>query len=232
MHGYSFEQAKELLEPLRADIKPMFNTSETYGDFLIPALLVIILQQTLLIALSETFAKERENGTMETVFLAANKSVWGFIHGKIAFYMILFGSYALFFFTLNFDIFHIPFRGSAAALATLTILFLLAVTYLGVFIASFFKRKIIALQVLSFTSYPIFLSCGYSWPMQAMPLPLQLLAQCYPTTPFLAGFTRITQMGAGIVDVHREIFHLLVLVIAGFFISHWRLSVVLKKELH
>ncbi len=27
--GYSFEQAKELFEPLRAEIKPMFNTTET-----------------------------------------------------------------------------------------------------------------------------------------------------------------------------------------------------------
>jgi ABC-2 type transport system permease protein len=114
----------------------------------------------------------------------------------------------------------------------LTILFLLAVTYFGVFIASLFRRKIIALQVLSFTSYPIFLSCGYSWPVQAMPRPLQLLAQCYPATPFLAGFTRITQMGAGIADVQQELLHLLVLVLTGFIIAHGRWGVVVKKELH
>jgi len=232
MHGFSFEQAKELFEPLRVDMKPMFNTSEMYGDFLIPALLVIILQQTLLMALAETFAKERESGTLHDVFLISNKSIWGLINGKSAFYMILFGAYAFFFFTVNFAVFHIPFRGSAGALALLTVVFLLAVTYFGIFFASFFKRKIIVLQVLSFTSYPIFLSCGYSWPMQAMPWPLRVLAQCYPTTPFLAAFTRITQMGAGLGDVIQEMLHLFILIIIGFVLSHWRTGVVLNKEMH
>jgi ABC-2 type transport system permease protein len=114
----------------------------------------------------------------------------------------------------------------------LTILFLFAVIYFSVFIASFFKRKIIALQVLAFTSYPIFLSSGYSWPMQAMPLPLQALAQFYPITPFLAGYTRIAQMGAGWGDVTKELLHLLILVGVGFIASHWRMKVVIQKELH
>jgi ABC-2 type transport system permease protein len=230
MQGYSFEQAKELMEPLRLDIKPMFNTTETYGDFLIPAILVIILQQALLIALAETFAKERENGTLGSLFLLSHKSIWGLMNGKSAFYFILFSAYALFFFTVNFTIFKIPFRGDPFALAALTILFLLAVIYLGIFIASFFKRKIIALQVLGFSSYPIFLSSGYSWPMQAMPIPMQLLAQIYPMTPFLAGFTRITQMGAGWGDVTKEFLHLFILVGIGFIASHWRMKILIQKK--
>jgi ABC-2 type transport system permease protein len=230
MQGYSFEQAKELMEPLRVEIKPMFNTTETYGDFLIPAILVIILQQALLIALAETFAKERENGTLGDLFLLSNKSIWGLMNGKSAFYFILFSAYVFFFFTVNFTIFKIPFRGNPFALTALTILFLLAVIYLGIFIASFFKRKIIALQVLGFSSYPIFLSSGYSWPMQAMPVPMQALAQFYPMTPFLAGFTRITQMGAGWTDVMQEFVHLFVLVIAGFIAARWRMGVIVREE--
>jgi ABC-2 type transport system permease protein len=232
MQGYSFEQAKELMEPLRVEIKPMFNTTETYGDFLIPALLVIILQQAFFMALGETFAKERENGTLKELFILSNKSTWGLINGKSAFYGLLFGSYAFFFFTVNFAIFKIPFRGDPGALITLTIFFLLAVMVLGVFIASFFQRKIIALQVLSFSSYPIFLSSGYSWPMQAMPIPIQALAQLYPMTPFLAGYTRITQMGAGLGDVSMELLHLSILILLGSIISHWRMKIVLQKELN
>jgi len=57
MQGYSLKQAKELMEPLHGEIKPMFNTTETYGDFLIPAILALILQQTLLMSIAETFAK-------------------------------------------------------------------------------------------------------------------------------------------------------------------------------
>jgi ABC-2 type transport system permease protein len=230
MQGYSFEQAKELMEPLHIEIKPMFNTTETYGDFLIPALLALILQQTLLMSIAETFAKERETKTLGKLFTLSNNSIWGLMNGKGAFYFILFAAYSFFFFTVDFSIFKIPFRGNPFALTALTILFLLAVIYLGVFIASFFKRKIIALQVLAFTSYPIFLSSGYSWPMQAMPLPLQTLAQFYPITPFLAGYTRIAQMGAAWGDVTKELLHLFILVVIGFIASHWRMKVVIQKE--
>jgi ABC-2 type transport system permease protein len=232
MQGYSFKQAMELMEPLHAEIKPMFNTTETYGDFLIPAILALILQQTLLMAIAETFAKERETKTLGTLFTLSNKSTWGVINGKSTFYFILFAAYSLFFFSVNFSIFKIPFRGNPCTLIALTILFLFAVIYFSVFIASFFKRKIIALQVLAFTSYPIFLSSGYSWPMQAMPLPLQALAQFYPITPFLAGYTRIAQMGAGWGDVTKELLHLLILVGVGFIASHWRMKVVIQKEMH
>ena len=68
--------------------------------------------------------------------------------------------------------------------------------------------------------------------MQAMPIPIQALAQLYPMTPFLAGYTRITQMGAGMGDVSKELLHLSILILLGSIISHWRMKVVLQKELN
>ncbi len=76
------------------EIKPMFNTTETYGDFLIPALLALILQQTLLMSIAETFAKERETKTLGTLFILSNKSIWGLMNGKSTFYFILFAAYS------------------------------------------------------------------------------------------------------------------------------------------
>ena len=172
--GYSFEQAKELFEPLRAEIKPMFNTTETYGDFLIPAILALIIQQTLLMGVAQTFAKEEEDNTLREAYALSNHSTLGTIAGKGGFYFILFSAYSFMFYTFHFSIFKIPFRGNPFALAALTILFLTAVIYFAVFIGTFFRRKIIALQVLAFTSYPIFLTTGYSWPMAALPFPLKV----------------------------------------------------------
>jgi len=160
MQGYSIDQARELFEPLRIDVKPLFNTTETYGDFLIPGILALILQQTLLMGLSESIAKEREAGTMGDLFATAGRSMWALMSGKGAFYLALFSAYAFFFYTVNFQVFSIPFRGSALALAILTMIFLLSVVYLSLFLSSFFHRKMIALQILGFTSYPIFPDLG------------------------------------------------------------------------
>ena len=229
MQGYSIDQARELYEPLRIEVKPLFNTTETYGDFLIPGILALILQQTLLMGLSESIAKEREAGTLGELFTTAGRSIWALMSGKGAFYLALFSAYALFFYTVNFQVFSIPFRGSALALAILTVVFLLSVVYLSFFFSSFFHRKMIALQVLGFTSYPIFLISGYSWPLQVLPVPLHVLANLIPITPYLSAYTRIAQMGAGLGDVLPELWHLLALAVCGFLFTRIRMKVLVRN---
>ena len=228
--GYSFEQAKEMFEPLRAEIKPMFNTAESYGDFLVPAILALIIQQTLLMGVAQAFAKEEEDNTLQESYALSNHSALGTMAGKGAFYFILFAAYSLMFYTVHFSLFKIPFRGNPFALAALTVIFLISVIYFAVFIGTFFKRKIIALQVLAFTSYPIFLTTGYSWPMAVMPLPLRVLGNMYPITPYLAAYTRITAMGASWGDVLPEFSHLFMLSVFSFALAWWRLKIVLNKK--
>lgn len=229
--GYSFEQAKELFEPLQADIKPMFNVTETYGDFLVPAILALIIQQTLMIGLAEAIAKEREDNTLTEVYNLSHHSMIGTMIGKGAFYFIIFAAYSLMFYTVHFSLLKIPFRGNPFTLAALTVPFLISVICFAMFIGSFFERKIIALQVLAFTSYPVFLTTGYSWPMAVLPLPLQLLGNLYPITPYLAAYTRITAMGASWGDVVPEFIHLAGLAAVSIALARWRLKSILNKNL-
>lgn len=232
MQGYSFEQAKEMVEPLHIDVKPMFNTTETYGDFLIPAILIIILQQALLMALAESFAKEREEKTLAEAFTLAHKSIWGLMNGKSIFYGVLFLGYALFFYAVEFALFSLPFRGNPISFALLTVVFIAAVTAVGMFIGSFFKRKIIALQILGFTSYPIFFTTGYSWPDISLPLPIHYLAQVFPMTPFLSGANRMIAMGASWSDVSGEFIQLSLIAIVAFVAAYWRMNSIVHKELN
>ena len=222
--GYSFEQSKELVEPLHLDMRPMFNFTESYGDFLIVAILVLILHQTLMFGLSESVAKEREFDTLHELYQESNKSVAAALFGKGFFYIILYSAYSFFFFTINFGLFKIRFDGNPYALALTTLLMVISITFLSIFISSFFKRKIFALQFLTLTSYPLFLISGYSWPLSSMPVFLQLIAYLIPLTPFLNAYQRITQMGAGWNDVVVQIFHLLILSILGFTASYYRMK--------
>jgi ABC-2 type transport system permease protein len=216
---------------LRVDVHPMFNTTETYGDFLIPAILIVILQQTFWIGLSESVAKERSSGSLGgLVENMAGGRILPALAGKLVFYLIVFSAYAFFLYTVHLSVFSIPFRGSPTLLAALLLLFLLAVGGVGFFIASFFPRKLLALQVLGFTSYPIFLMSGYSWPAIAVPGLLRGLSQLFPMTPFLAASTRILQMNAGVTDVLPETIHLIMLLILGWGLSAWRLRTLVAQE--
>lgn len=226
--GYNFDQARELISPINMDERPLFNFTESYGDFLIPAVLILILQQTLLIGLSESIAKERENNTFDGLSRLANWQPRILIHGKGIFYLLLFGSYGFFFFIINFSVFKIPNKGSFWVLFVFTALLIISVTYIAIFISSFFHRKIVSLQFLTLTSYPVFLISGYSWLYQSLPFYLKGLTNAIPSTPYFAAFTRITQMGAGFNDVLPELIHLLVLTIAGYALAYFRVNSLMK----
>ena len=223
-NGYSYEQSKELIEPLKLDMRPMFNFTESYGDFLIPAILVLIIHQTLMIGLSESIAKEREHNLIHELYASSNKNVRIAVVGKGLFYFMLYSAYAFFFFTVNFSVFKIRFEGNVLAFTVLTFEMVLAVIFMSIFISSFFKRKIIALQFLTLTSYPLFLMSGYSWPMSSMPWYLQAFSNMIPMTPYLNAFVRITQMGAGWYEVFPQIVQLAVLVFISFIASTVRMS--------
>jgi len=210
--------------PLRVEVLPMFNTTESYGDFLIPGILVVILQQTMWIGLAESLGKEREAGTLSGVKLQAGGRGWLVIAGKLSVYVTIFAAFSLFLYTVHFSLFAIPFRGSPLLFAGVLLLFLCAAGSVGFFVATFFPKKILALQILGFTSYPIFLMTGYSWPSIAMPECLRVVAMAFPMTPFLGASTRILEMGAGPAEVAREAVHLVVLIVLGWGLSVWRIS--------
>lgn len=229
--GYSFDQAKELVEPLRLDMRPMFNFTESYGDFLIPAIFILILHQTLLIGLSESIAKEREQNSLHNLFIVSEYSELKALIGKCLFYAILFSSYSVLFFGLFFSVFNINLLGNVFALSAATLLMIFSVITLSIFISSFFKRKIFATQFLTLSSYPVFLLSGYSWPMQAMPVFLKYMAALIPFTPYSNIMIRITQMGAGWTNIIPSLFHLLILGIVYLTAAYFRMDYLFRKTL-
>lgn len=227
--GLSTKQTEIAIEPIKVDIRSLYNTTETYGDFLIPAIMILILHQALLIALSESYAKERENKTFMNLLNESEFNYTSIILGKSFIYFILFLAYSFFFFIVNYYLFKINIIGNWFLIFVFLVVFLFSVISLASFVGSFFKRKIIALQVLAFSSYPFFLITGYSWPKFALPLPLKLIAELIPLTPFINAFTRITQMGADFTHTKYELIQLLLLALVYLILGQWRLKTIYKK---
>lgn len=228
--GFNSETAEIQADPVLPDIRSVFNVSDSYGDFMIPGLLMLILQQTLLFGLGLSAAKERESGKIGEWAGQAGNMLTPMIHGKIAFYVALYGAYAFAFFGAIFAIFSVSFSGSVVAALALTAIYLVAIAYFALFVASFFRTKLVAFQMLVFTSYPSFLLSGLSWPIGALPLPLQILAESLPGTPFMRAMMRVSQMGAGIGDILPELAQLTLLLAVYGFAMRWRWLRLLERE--
>src|SRR5699024_11678709 len=93
--------------PVRLNYKPLYNEKGSYGSFLLPGLLALILQQTLLIGLAASMAVERQNKKIPELLQWGKNSFSAILWGKGLYYFLLFACYALFFFTFIFYILHI-----------------------------------------------------------------------------------------------------------------------------
>ncbi len=227
-HGINPKHAMELINPVLPEIKPIYNPTNNYGDFLLPGLLFLILQQTLLIGMGESVSVDNEEGNFKK-YLQGENSILAYITGKSAYYIFLYFSYLLIFFWGVYPELGVNEHGNMAALITLGIVFAMVIAILSIFIGSFFKSQALYMGIMAFTTYPFFMTSGYSWPLFAMPEPLQWFAQLIPTTHFLHAGVKIVIMGGSWGDIADDIYKLLILLGVFTLLATWRLW-HLKKE--
>lgn len=226
--GLNTQEAMEQVAPIGLDYRPLFNERSSYGAFLLPGLLALILQQTLLIGLAESVASERQENTwLNWTANGISSAIWG----KGLFYLILYMAYAFFFLTINFHLLKIPIRGNGFDLTLILGLFIATLIPMAQCIGSIFTTQLTCLQVMAFSTYPIFLISGYTWPLKSLPLALQWLSSLLPTTPFLKIYGSIVQSGASIAENIPALLHLTILFCFYSFLAYFRIYRVRKKSI-
>jgi ABC-2 type transport system permease protein len=199
--GMSPAHARAERDPLRLVMRPLFNPTEGYATYVVPAVLVVILQQTLLIGIGLLGGTRRETGRPPT---DGGVGPLAGVLGQATFFVGLYALHAAFYFTVVFRSFHFAQRGGWITLAVFTLPFLLSVTLLGLAAGGLFTRRETALQALLFTSLPAVFVAGFAWPAEAIPAWLRAAALLLPSTTAMAGVLRVTQMGASLAEVRAE----------------------------
>lgn len=192
------QQAQNSALPVSGKSVTMYNPSTGYATFLIPIVLVIIFQYTLLTAIGILGGTMRENTKMHRLYPHGNLflGTLPIVMGRATTYLIFSTILLLFMTGIAMPIFNIPMRTSFISLWVYMIPFLLSVIYLGIFLTTFFKNREDAILFIMFTSIPSLLITGFSWPTMAMPQWVQILSYFVPTTLGAKGFISLTQMGA------------------------------------
>jgi ABC-2 type transport system permease protein len=228
--GFSTDQAKKMAEPIHPVVVNCFNITESYGDAMIAALFIIILQQSLLIGVALSMAAENEDKAIPVLLKTSKNSPFVLLLGKGCLYLLLYASYVVFYFTFHAQLYKVPFFGSYTALSVLFMLLFPVIIIMGLFFGSFFKTRLMALIVLMVSAYPIFLVSGYAWPFQSLPPFLQYAAELLPSTPFFSAYTVCTKMGGALVEIIPQILHLIVLT-AIYYVLYWiRFTFFLKEK--
>ncbi len=166
----------------------LFNPTEGYGDYAVPAVSLIILQQTLLLGAGVIAALRRETGA-GPMRRSAKLGLW------LALTAIGTAS-CLFYFGFVFWVQDYPRGGDLGGVILLSPVFAAGVSALGLLLGGLFDRHERVLQVLVGTSAPLFFLTGAAWPHFMMPKLLVWLAHLSPSTAAVQAFVPMNAMGA------------------------------------
>ena len=186
--GQSQSQAMAARNPVAALLVPMFNPTEGYGSYVVPAVALLIVQQTLLMGVALLVGTWVEQGTAR-----APAAQW---LGRLAAFASLGLASGLFYTGWVFFWQDYPRGANPGASVLLLVLYACAVAPLGALLGLWFKDRERALQVLLLTALPMAFLSGFSWPVEAMDAPLQALRWCIPSTAAIQASLRLNEMGA------------------------------------
>lgn len=206
--GATFELAKNLREPVPLIIDNRYNPNEGYGNYIVPAVAWLILQQSLLIAAALFIGTLSEKKQVLTSPLG-----WvGRVAALSSINMIMVVFYTGWVF-INQGYAH---GGNPLGNLLLMFLFSPTVASLGCLLGLWFKVRERALQIITFSSLPLFFLSGYSWPLEALPEALKIIRWLTPSTATIQAGVGFNQMGVSIADNAPYLMALALLGIAAF----------------
>lgn len=227
--GMDKEFAWSLVQDAPYHETALFTPTGGYGSFLIPAVLVLILHQTLFFGICMLGGTAREENEESYTFTSL-------IGRAGACFLTYFGLAAILlgFFPRLFDIPHI---GDIGTILLLIIPYLLAVIFFSLCVSVFIRNRESGLVLLISTSLIFLFMAGISWPKEMIPDAWRYLSYFIPYTWGAHAFIHVNSMGATLSQVTREFIALWVLtgaygVLASvlFYIRKERGALRQKKE--
>ncbi len=215
------QAARQAANALEVIVHRRYNPEGITQYNIVPGLLGVILQMTMVMMTSMALTRESERGTMENL-LAMPASPVEIMLGKVLPYLavgavqvaVVLGAAKL--------LFSVPFVGSIWLLLTGVLIFVLSLVLLGYAISTVARTQMQAMQLTFFYFLPSLLLSGFMFPFRGMPGWAQVLGELFPLTHFLRVIRAVMLKGADYPAVHGE------MMILGLFVAFFAAVALLR----
>lgn len=205
-------------QPVEVVGTALYNYTEGYGTYLIPAVLIVIMFQTLFMVIGMISGEERQfrllRGNRPSLGQAAR-----IVIGKTFVYTLLYAVFALFLLGLIPYIFGLPDIGNTWNIIMLMIPFLLATSFFGLSMSVFFTDSDAPLLMIAFFSVGLIFLSGVSYPLELMPWYWKLSHYLIPAPPATLAYVKLNSMGASMAEIHIQYITLWIQVIIYFMLA-------------
>ena len=207
-YGGHFTSREEEIsnKPLDFDDVPVFNPSGGYGSFILPGVLMLILQQTLVlgIGLSAGTARERNRYGDLIPLTHHYQGMMRIITGKAMCYFMVYAVMGAWLTLAVPRLFGFPQLAPWNVLLGIMLPYLLACIFFGMTVSCLVRYRENVMLLVVFLSLPLLFLTGVSWPQSAISGVWQGVSWLFPSTFGVRAYVRTNSMGATLSDVMWE----------------------------
>ena len=216
---YSAKNPSYRNPPVEAESRVWFNPTLEMKNYVVSGLFVVILLAFPPLLTTLAVVREKENGSIQQIFVSPIKS-YEYILGKMIPYVAItfLDLFMIIFFALYW--FDLPLRGSFLLLLFTSAIYIFCTVGLGLLISTVTKSQLAAmLLVMAGAMLPSLYFSGFFFPVDKIPFLLQINAYLFPGKYFNDIARGIFLKGSGINDLFPNIICLSVYTALIFFLA-------------
>ncbi|BCH28011.1 ABC transporter permease [Mesorhizobium sp. L-8-3] len=210
--GVEAVTARDAANALEVIVHRRYNPEGISQYNIVPGLLGVILQMTMVMMTSMALTRETERGTMENL-LAMPASPFEIMLGKILPYLVIGAVQVAVVLIAAKLLFGVPFVGSLTLLLTTVLIFVLSLVLLGYTISTVARTQMQAMQLTFFFFLPSILLSGFMFPYRGMPGWAQVFGEIFPLTHFLRIIRGVMLKGADFNAIASEVWALMLFIV-------------------
>ena len=192
--------------PIEYEDIAIFNPTNGFAAFLIPAVLILIIQQTLLLGIGLSAGTAREHNQFKDL-VPINHHYNGTLRiviGKGLSYFMVYSLVAVYILCVVPRLFSLNQIAIPGVLTLFTLPYLTACIFFAMTASIAIRNRETCMLLFVFTSVPLLFLSGISWPGRAMPSFWRYFSYLFPSTFGINGYVRINSMGATLNEVAFE----------------------------
>lgn len=207
--GVDEDQIMGRIQPIALDTHPIGNSKGSYHLYLLTILVPGIIILMAMLQTAYVIGRERQEGTLRGLMRAARGNALHALVGKMLPYTMYYTLLMLLCSLIMFGPMHLPMEGSWPLLMLLSLLSVVAAQCAGCFLMGCVPDPSVAMSLTSAYGTLAFTMCGFSFPVDAMPLPMQAFSLLFPLRYYFLAMRDITLFGNGIGYIWPQLCSLL-----------------------
>ena len=205
--NYTTREDVITVSPLEVEEVAVFNPQGGYGTSVLPAVLMLIIQQTLALGIGLAAGTARDTNPYGDLVPAhpAYSGIYRIVGGKALCYLMVYAVMGAYLVTAVPRMFHFIQLAPWQHLLALMTPYLLACIFFGMTVSCLVRYRENVILLMVFISLPLLFMTGVSWPQSSIPGVWQGVSWLFPSTFGVRAYLRLNTMGASVGDVATEL---------------------------